>query len=98
MSSVVYLEGQASASSNYKAQLLQMIDPGLSAHADFVSRTPSMAAKLTHLNRLLVVSHVDMRTKPPEGGVRAIPGSRVAFVVLIARLHWLMWGVTLSSK
>jgi hypothetical protein len=75
-----------------------MIDPGLSAHANFVSGTHSMAAKLTHLNRCLVISHVDSRTNPPEGGFRAIPGSRVAFGVLIARLHWLMWGVTLSSK
>jgi hypothetical protein len=75
-----------------------MIDWGLSAHADFVSGTHSMAAKLTHLNRRLVISHVDSRTKPPEGGVGAFPESRVAFGVLIARLHWLMWGVTRSPK
>jgi hypothetical protein len=31
-----------------------MIDPGLSAHANFFSGTHSMAAKLTHLNRHVV--------------------------------------------
>jgi hypothetical protein len=75
-----------------------MIDSGLSAYADLVSGTHSMAAKLTYLNRRLVISLVNSRTKPPVGGFRAIPGSRVAFGLLIARLHWLMWGVTLSSK